>query len=354
MADEDKHSKTEKPSEKRLKEAREKQGPPQSRDLTSTVTLLAGIVSLYSTGGFMFSTLQKTIRSFLLDMGTYRVTEANAYSLMLHLMGTLGIILSPFLLTVMIAGISVNLVQGGIQISWQKLGSGFEKMNPLNGVKKLINKDALIEIVKASLKIAIVAYVSYRVIQGQADTLSHLSDQDVGEIFGYIGWVLFKLVLNSCGVLLVLAALDLAFVKWRYIQNLKMTKEEVKQEHKDAEGDPLVKGKIRRFQFEQSRKRLMQIVPTADVVITNPTHFAVCLKYDRERMAAPIVIAKGADQMALRIKEIARNNKVMLVENRFLARELYASVKEGQEIPESLYSAVAQILAYVFRLKGKL
>jgi flagellar biosynthetic protein FlhB len=354
MSDEDKHSKTEKPTDKRLKEAREKQSPPQSRDLTSVITLLAGIVALYSTGGFMFSTLQDTTRTYLTDMGTFRVTEGNVYSLMLHLLGTMGIILCPFLLTVMVAGVSVNFAQGGITLSWQKIANGYQKMNPLQGAKKLFNKDALMEIVKATLKISIVGYVSYRVIRGQADTLAHLSDQDIGEIFGYIGWILFKLVVNSCGVLLVLAVLDLAFVKWRYLQNLRMTKQEVKQEAKDSEGDPQVKGKIRRFQFEQSRKRLMQIVPTADVVITNPTHFAVCLKYDRDRMAAPIVIAKGADNMALRIKEIARNSKVMLVENRFLARELYASVKEGQEIPESLYAAVAQVLAYVFRLKGKL
>jgi flagellar biosynthetic protein FlhB len=135
---------------------------------------------------------------------------------------------------------------------------------------------------------------------------------------------------------------------------MRMTKEEVKQENKDSEGDQQTKGKIRRLQFEQSRRRLMKIIPTADVIITNPTHFAVALKYDRERMAAPIVIAKGADNLALRIKEIARENRVMLVENRFLARELYASVKEGHEVPEKLYGAVAEVLAYVFGLKGKI
>ena len=154
--------------------------------------------------------------------------------------------------------------------------------------------------------------------------------------------------------MLVLSALDLAFIKWRFIQSLKMTKQEVKEETKESEGDPQIKGKIRRMQFEQSRRRLKQVIPTADVIVTNPTHFAVALKYDRDKMGAPIVIAKGVDHMAQQIKAIARESKVMLVENRFLARELYAQVKEGQEIPEALYAAVAEVLAYVYSLKGKI
>jgi flagellar biosynthetic protein FlhB len=268
-------------------------------------------------------------------------------------MGTMALILGPYLLTVMAAGIAVNFAQGGIDFSWEKLSFKFDKLNPLNGIKKLLNKDSLVEMFKSLLKIVIVGYVSYRLIRGQEDALSYLSDRDISDIFAFVGSLAFKIIVNSCEVLLVLALLDLAFVKWRYLQNLRMTKEEVKQEHKDSEGDQQTKGKIRRLQFEQSRRRLMKIIPTADVIITNPTHFAVALKYDREKMAAPIVISKGADNLALRIKEIAKENRIMLVENRFLARELYASVKEGQEIPENLYAAVAEVLAYVFGLKGK-
>jgi len=354
MSGEDKHSKTEKPTSKRLSDARKKDAPPQSRDLTSIVTLLAAIFTLYFTGSFMFSTLLESIRELLTGMGTFQVTAVESYNLMLKLMGTVALALGPYLLTVMAAGIAVNFAQGGIDFSWEKLTFKFEKLNPLNGVKKLINKDSLVEMVKSLLKIVIVGYVSYRVIRGQEGEFSYLSDRDISEIFAFVGRLAFKIIVSSCEVLLVLAFLDLAFVKWRYLQNLRMTKEEVKQENKDSEGDQQTKGKIRRLQFEQSRRRLMKIIPTADVIITNPTHFAVALKYDRERMAAPIVIAKGADNLALRIKEIAKENRVMLVENRFLARELYASVKEGQEIPENLYAAVAEVLAYVFGLKGKI
>lgn len=354
MADEDKDSKTEEPSQKRLEESRKKDAPPQSRDLTSTVTLLVAIITLFSTGAFMVSTLQKSSAELLARVGTFQVTETGVYSLMLSLMGTMGIVLAPFMLTVMAAGIAINLVQGGIVFSWEKLSFRFDKMDPLKGMKKLLNKESLVEMVKSFLKIAIIGYVAYRVIRNQTDALAFLSERDIPDIFEFVGRLVFKIVVNSCMVLLVLALIDLAFVKWNYLQKLRMTKQEVKQESKDSDGDPQMKGKIRRAQFERSRRRLITIIPTADVVITNPTHFAIALKYDREKMAAPVVIAKGADNLALRIKEIARENKVMLVENRFLARELYATVKEGQAIPESLYAAVAEVLAYVFSLKGKI
>lgn len=354
MGAEDKESRTEQPTGKKLSEERKKSAPPQSRDLTATVTLLAAIFILYYTGSFMVRTMLESSRQLLAGIGTYQVTAVGVYSLMLKQMGTMGLILGPYLLTIMVAGIAVNFAQGGISYSTEKLSIKFDKLNPLNGAKRLFNKDSMVEMAKSLLKIVIVGYISYRIIRGQMDELSYMSDRDIGDILTFVGRLAFKIIVNSCEVLLVLAFLDLAFVKWRYLQNLRMTKEEVKQEHKDSEGDQTVKGRIRRLQYEQSRRRMMQIIPTADVIITNPTHFAVALKYDREKMVAPIVIAKGADHLALRIKEIARENRVMLVENRFLARELYASVKEGQEIPESLYAAVAEVLAYVFSLKGRI
>lgn len=354
MSAEDKDSKTEKPTGKRLEDARKKDAPPQSRDLTSIVTLFAAVFTLYYTGSYMFGTLRESSREILAGMGTYQVTEVGVYSLMLKLMGTMALVLGPYLLTVMAAGIAVNYAQGGIGFSWEKLSFKFEKLNPVNGFQKIFKKDSLVELAKSLLKIVIVGYVSYRVIRGQEDALSYMSDRDISDIFAFVGRLAFKIIVNSCEVLLVLAFLDLAFVKWSYLENLRMTKQEVKQENKDSEGDQQIKGKIRRLQFEQSRRRMMKIIPTADVIITNPTHFAVALRYDRDRMAAPVVIAKGADHLAQRIKAIAKENRVMLVENRFLARELYASVKEGQEIPENLYAAVAEVLAYVFSLKGRI
>jgi len=354
MSDEDKHSKTEKPTQKRLDEARKKDAPPQSRDLTSMVTLLAAVLMLSITGRHMFDTIKESSRELLAGMGTYQVTSVGVYSLMLKQMGTLAVVLGPFMVVVITAGVAANVAQGGINLSWEKLTANFDKLNPVNGIGRLFKKDSLVELLKAIFKIGIIGYMSYRIIRGQEEALTYLGDKETTEIFAYLGWLSFKIIVNSIAVLVVLAFLDLAYVKWRFIENLKMTKEEVKQESKDSEGDPKIKGKIRMLQFELSRRRLIKIIPTADVIITNPTHFAVALKYDRERMAAPVVIAKGVDNLALKIREIAKEHRVMIVENRPLARELYATVKEGQEIPESLYKAVAEVLAYVFGLRGRL
>ena len=354
MSDEDKHSKTEEPTEKRRGDALKDSGPPRSRDLNSTITLLAGILALSATGRYMFATLQQGSREILGNLEPSQVTEGGVYRLMVKFFGIMGLILGPFLLTVMASGLALHFAQGDASVNFDKLALKFDSMNPISGFGRLFNKDAVVEMVKSSLKIAFVGYIAYRIIHGEAENLTFLGEQDLDEIFVYIGRLSFRLVINSCGVLFGLAILDLFYTRWRFTSNIKMTKEEVKQEHKDSDGDPQVKGKIRNLQFAQHNRRMQKIIPTADVIVTNPTHYAVALKYDRERMGAPIVIAKGADNMAQRIKQIAREHKVMIAENRFLARELYAQVKEGHEIPESLYAAVAEILAYVFSMRGKI
>ncbi len=353
MSDEDKHSKTEQPTAKKLDEAKKK-GVPHSRDLTSTVTLIAAMVALYSTGGFMVSTLKQTSIDLLGSMGTYQLTEASTQHLLIRLFLVILRVLAPFMLVVIVAGICTTLVQVGFSMNSERLEFKFEKLNPVENFGKLFNKDSLVEMAKAVLKIIIVGYMAYRILRDEMDGIIYLTESDIAGTLELVKHLAFKIVLHTCGVLLVLGALDLAFIKWRFIQNLRMTKQEVKDEHKESEGDPQVKGKIRQMQVETARRRLRQVIPTADVVVTNPTHFAVALKYDRETMAAPVVLAKGVDHLAQTIKAMAREHSVMLVENRFLARELYAQVKEGEPIPESLYAAVAEVLAYVYSLKGKI
>jgi flagellar biosynthetic protein FlhB len=191
-------------------------------------------------------------------------------------------------------------------------------------------------------------------MKDEARNITFLAEADIETILSYVGHIAFKIVTHTCGILIILGILDLIYVKWRYIENLMMTKQEVKNEHKDQEGSPEIKGQIKKMQYQMARRRMTKIIPTADVVITNPTHYAIALKYDRERMIAPVVIAKGVDIMAQAIKKIAQENKITLVENRFLARELYDQVDENEAIPESLYAAVAEVLAYVYRLKGKI
>jgi flagellar biosynthetic protein FlhB len=354
MADEDKQSKTEQPTSKRRSDSEKKSGPPRSRDLTSTLTLLASFFFLYWTGGSMFNKIKECGVEILGGAGTYTLSQTTVYSLMLKTMGTLAYILIPFLLAVMTAGLVVSICQGGLSFSPERLSFNPGRLNPLAGLKKMFNIDALTEVFKSIIKLAVVAYVAYHTLRQETEGMIFLGGRGITEIIEAFGQIAFRLVLHIGGILLVIGVLDYFFVRWRFTQNIKMTKHEVKEESKESEGDPQVKRKMRSIHLERARKRYMQIIPTADVVITNPTHYAVALKYDRNRMYAPFVIAKGADYLAQKIKEIARENKVMLVENRFLARELYAQVKEGAEIPEALYAAVAEVLAYVYGLKGKI
>jgi flagellar biosynthetic protein FlhB len=229
----------------------------------------------------------------------------------------------------------------------------FNKLNPLNGFKRLFNKDAMVEMLKSMLKLLVIGWIAYSVIRDEMQNITFLSEADIQTIFDFVGHIAFKIVTHACGIMIVLGLLDMFYVKWSYTEKLKMTKQEVKDEHKESDGNPETKGKIKKMQFQMARRRMTKIIPLADVVITNPTHFAVALKYDRQKMVAPVVLAKGMDIMAEAIKKIARENSITLVENRFLARELYDQVSENEPIPEALYAAVAEVLAYVYKLKGK-
>lgn len=322
--------------------------------MNQSLTLLAGILILNLLGSYLVHGLQNTTLEVYSKIGSFELTEQNVYVLMLKIFGVIMMLITPIILTIMITGIVTHVVQdnGRLDFQWGRLELKFSKLNFIDGFGKLFNKEALVEILKSMIKIFVIGWIAYQVMRDEMQNITVLAESDVNGILAYTGHVAFKIVTHTCGIMIVIAVLDMVYVKWRYIENLKMTKQEVKDESKDLEGNPQVKSKIRQLQFQAARRRLTKIIPTADVVITNPTHFAVALKYDRSKMVAPMVIAKGADEMALAIKEMARENKVTLVENRFLARELFEQVAENQEIPEALYAAVAEVLAYVYRLKG--
>ncbi|GFE59497.1 flagellar biosynthesis protein FlhB [Geobacter sp. AOG2] len=324
--------------------------------LTSSLTLLAGIVSVYIFGSYMMEGLKKNMVAVLSTMGNFELTESNMYTLSLKLFALIIMLLAPLVITVIVTAIMANIIQDNGQFTFntERLEFDFTKLNPKNGIGKIFNRDALMEMVKSFLKLLVVGYITYRVMRDESQNIAFLAEADIETIINYVGHIAFNIITHACGVLIVLGVLDLMYVKWRYIDNLKMTKQEVKEEAKEHDLPPEVKGRIKKMQFQMARRRMIKIVPTADVVITNPTHYAVALRYERERMLAPVVIAKGADVMAQAIKKIAREHKVVLVENRFLARELYDQVDENEPIPESLYAAVAEVLAYVYRLKGKM
>lgn len=321
--------------------------------MTSTVTLLSGMICLYVFGSFMMSSLSKQSVEILSSVGSIELTEKNVYQLVLKVFLHLMLVLAPIIITIIVTSIASNAVQDGgrLEFRWERLSFDLTKLNPLNGFGRLFNKKALVEMLKSFLKLLVIAFIAYRVLRDEVQNITFLAEADMAAITAYMGHVAFKIVIHTCGVMLILAVLDLMYVKWQYTEDLKMTKQEVKDESKEQE-NPEIKGQIKKMQFQMARRRMTKIIPTADVVITNPTHYAIALKYDRQRMIAPVVLAKGVDIMAQAIKKIAQEHKVVLVENRFLARELYDQVEENEPIPESLYAAVAEVLAYVYRLKG--
>jgi flagellar biosynthetic protein FlhB len=326
-----------------------------SQLLTSSLTLLTGIISLYVFGNFMMDGLQQSTIKILSTMGSFQLTEANLYVLVLKLFGTIVLLLAPLIITIVVTAMISSLIQDGGKLEFRlsRLKVDFSKLNPLKGFGRLFNKDALVEMFKSLLKLVVVGWIAYGVVRDEMQNITFLAEADIQTIFAFVGHIAFKIVTHTCGIMIVLGLLDMLYVKWRYTENLKMTKQEVTDENKESEGNPEVKGKIKKMQFQMARRRMIKIIPLADVVITNPTHFAVALKYDRQKMAAPVVLAKGVDVMAEAIKKIAREHSITLVENRFLARELYDQVKENEPIPETLYAAVAEVLAYVYKLKGK-
>lgn len=326
-----------------------------SQMLTSSLTLLSGIVCLYIFGSFMLDGLKQNTVKILSTMGNFELTESNLYVLLLKLFGTIVLLMAPLIITIVSTAVLSSVIQdnGRLEFMTSRLKVDFSKLSPMKGFGRLFNKDALVEILKSLLKLSVVAWIAYGVMRDEMQNITFLAEADIQTIFTFIGHIAFKIVTHTCGIMIVLGLLDMLYVKWRYTENLKMTKQEIKDEHKESEGNPETKGKIKKMQFQMARRRMTKIIPLADVVITNPTHFAVALKYDRQKMAAPIVLAKGMDIMAEAIKKIAREHGITLVENRFLARELYDQVKENEPIPEALYAAVAEVLAYVYKLKGK-
>jgi flagellar biosynthetic protein FlhB len=263
--------------------------------------------------------------------------------------GTIG----PIGLALGVAALGVSLAQVGFVVNEEALNLKFQRLDPVAGAKRILSKRSLFELAKNILKVAIIGYVSYRTIAPELQHITLLADADVGSTFRYIGYAVFKVGMYTALALLVLAIIDYIYQRWEFNQSIRMTKQEVKEEHKQTEGDPQVRMRIRSLQREAARRRMMEEVPKADVVITNPTHYAVALKYDMEIMMAPMVVAKGQNLIAEKIKQVAREQGIPTVENKPLAQALFRAVDVGQAIPEDLYRAVAEILAYVFRLKER-
>ena len=258
------------------------------------------------------------------------------------------LIMLPFMAFGFVVTLLVSIVQVGWKVSTKPMKPELSKLNPLNGFKRIFSKDSLFELVKSILKIVIIIYIAYTSIKDNANDLFALYDLGLNQAVALVGTLIINTGIKISIVYLVIGLADFIYQKHKFNEDMKMTKQEVKDEYKNTEGDPQIKGRQRRKMQEVSQKRMMQDVPKADVVITNPTHFAVALKYEAEVSSAPVVLAKGEDYLAQKIKEVARENKIEIVENKPLARMLYHNVDVGAEIPPELYQAVAEVLAAVY------
>lgn len=350
---------TEPATAKKLRDARKKGQVAKSKEVANGVCLLALFLMMKiwigNTGNSllqMFPTIYNRIPEFSRNYDGEIPFRSILYALQISVIQII-LIAAPFLLV----GFILCFVSDLIQVKWsptsEPLKPKFNKLNPVNGFKRFFSMSSLVELLKSILKIGLIGFVSYGYLQDQWKNIYVFYGISLNQAIGLIGEMVADLGIRISIVYMLIVAGDFIFQKWKFKEDMKMSKQEIKDEYKQDEGDPQIKGKIRQKMRESSMRRMMQNIPKADVIITNPTHYAVAVQYDPEQYDAPFVVAKGTDHLAQRIKEIGRENKVEIVENKPLARMLYANVEIGQVIPPELYQAVAEVLAFVYNLKGK-
>jgi len=343
--------KTEKATPRKRQEARKKGQVFRSTDLNSAILIITVFAVINFGFPYMLESLQGFTREYLVGRSIQDFTPQVAQTVLLESILVLARITIPILAVAALAGIITNLLQVGFLFSTEPLGIKLERVNPVEGFKRIFSKRALVELVKSILKLTITAYIVYQVISQHIYLFPILMDMEVAQIVKNLLGLIFEMAMKIGIALLALGILDYLYQRWEHEQSLKMTKHEVKEEYKQMEGDPQIRARQKQKQRELAMRRMMAEVPKADVVITNPTHFAVALRYNPEQMDAPMVVAKGQDFIAQRIKELARESGVTVVENQELARNLYYICDLGDVIPENLYQAVAQVLAFVYRQK---
>ncbi len=351
--------KTEPATEKKLRDAREDGKVSKSKELTAAFDLLVlflvlkvfisfigeGMIQVYP---YTYNLMPDFVEQFAVDCSVKQVS-----SFMLTVILMMFKVTAPFFAFGVAVTLVVSIVQVGWKVTAKPLKPKGDKFNPINGFKRIISKDSIFELVKSILKIAIIIYVAYTAVKDDVNDIFILYDMSLNQAIALCGSVIINAGFKISLVYFVVGVADFAYQRHRFNEEMKMTKQEVKDEYKNTEGNPEIKGRQRQRMREASRQRMMQDVPKADVVITNPTHLAVAIKYDAEVSKAPIVLAKGEDYLAQKIRESAKEHNIEIVENKPLARMLYANVDVGAEIPPELYQAVAEILAMVYNMKNR-
>ncbi|WP_165589631.1 flagellar biosynthesis protein FlhB [Lederbergia galactosidilytica] len=346
--------KTEKATPKKRLDTRKKGQAAKSQDVNTAIGLLAVFMFLqfYSTnmGEIALKTFRHSFNEFML----MDLTEENIQPIILTVLKEVALLLGPVFLIALVAGVASNLLQVGFMFSTESIQPKLEKLDPIKGFKRIFSIRAIVELLKSVLKICFVGGVTFFVLYLHIEDVLQLSQQSVGAALKIVGKLTIQMGIAASLSLLALSMLDWLYQKYDFEKNIRMSKQDIKDEFKNSEGDPLIKSKIKQKQREMAMSRMMQEVPKADVIITNPTHYAIALKYDEKEADAPVVLAKGVDFLAQKIKLIAKENNIVMVENRPLARSLYDQLDIGDKIPDEFFKAVAEVLAYVYRIQNKI
>ncbi len=355
MAGESKQEKTEQPTFRRKQKARQKGQVIKSNELKSAAMILSGVLTLKFAGPWMKTEMMERFLYSFCRLSDTPVTAETVPGILGSWGAWTGQLLAPLFVTLVCVGVAATwAIQGGFLLTSRPLALNLGRLNPITGAAQLFSGRVFFNLFRDGIKVVLIAYVCYRVVREAILQTLNRTDIGLGQALSNVSDLAVGLCLRGGAVLLLLGFMDYAYQRRQYIKDLKMTKREVKDEYKESEGDPLIRGRIRSAQKALAQKRMMQAVPKADVVLTNPTTLAVALRYDPETMNAPKVVAKGQRLIAERIKELARTFDVPIVEDKFLARSLFKTTPVDGEVPMDLYRAVAEVLSYVYRLKGKL
>ena len=354
MADSDSGEKSEEPTGKKLSDASNKGQVAQSQEIQSWAVLLTAILVVSSVVPTIMSYVTRINRRFIENSHAFTVSIEDFQTLFKEVIYETGLVILPLMLTFVVVGVFVQIIQVGWNPSAEKFQISINKFSPVKGVKKFVGIRPLVEALKGVVKLGVVGTVIFVFVVPMLGDVELLPAFEILHTLDRIQKIAIVILVVAVMIMTVIAALDYAYQKWDHKEKLKMTKQEVKDERKQQDGDPKIKQRIAALRMERARERMMQAVVKADVVITNPTHYAVALKYDMDSMPAPILVGKGMDSLAMRIREIAEDNDIPIVENPPLARALYAGVEIDEEIPAEHYHAVAEVIGYVFRLKGKM
>ncbi|MFV0519767.1 MAG: flagellar biosynthesis protein FlhB [Lachnospirales bacterium] len=348
--------KTEEPTGKKRDKAREEGQVAKSQEISTALLFVVAFFSLNLLSGYMYEQIVTIMNYTFQTIDSFDdIFVANYFGdFLADIAMRVGLTVLPLMLIVLVLGVITNVLQVGWKITTKPLQPKFSKLNPIQGFKRIFSMRAIMELIKSIAKLVVICYVVYNTIKDEIMQIFLMFDYGLEYSIELFGSLAVSMGISVGVTFLFIGVLDLIYQRWKLTKDLRMSKQEIKDEYKEAEGNPEVKGKIKSKMREAAMRRMMQDLPSADVIITNPTHFAVAIKYDNSVGSAPKVVAKGQDFLALKIREIATEHDITIVENKPLARTLYASVDIGKEIPQDLYQAVAEVLAYVYKLKNKI